>query len=86
GAEDNHYTRTIIRKVLVAAVARVFNPGIKFDNMMVLSGPQGMGKSTFIKKLGGDWYSDSLTTVQGKEAYEQLQGVWLLEMGEMMAT
>ncbi|MFA4037311.1 VapE domain-containing protein [Clostridioides difficile] len=86
GAEDNHYARTIIRKVLVAAVARVFNPGIKFDNMMVLSGPQGMGKSTFIKKLGGDWYSDSLTTVQGKEAYEQLQGVWLLEMGEMMAT
>ncbi|HBE9573223.1 TPA: hypothetical protein KNI37_003597 [Clostridioides difficile] len=86
GAEDNHYTRTIIRKVLVAAVARIFNPGIKFDNMMVLSGPQGMGKSTFIKKLGGDWYSDSLTTVQGKEAYEQLQGVWLLEMGEMMAT
>ncbi|MCC0782900.1 hypothetical protein IR152_07335 [Clostridioides sp. ES-S-0108-01] len=86
GAEDNHYTRTIIRKVLVAAVARVFNPGIKFDNMMVLSGPQGIGKSTFIKKLGGDWYSDSLTTVQGKEAYEQLQGVWLLEMGEMMAT
>lgn len=86
GAEDINYTRIIIRKVLVAAVARVFNPGIKFDNMMVLSGPQGIGKSTFIKKLGGDWYSDSLTTVQGKEAYEQLQGVWLLEMGEMMAT
>ncbi|MCC0696913.1 virulence-associated E family protein [Clostridioides sp. ES-S-0048-02] len=86
GAEDIHYTRIIIRKVLVAAVARVFNPGIKFDNMIVLSGPQGIGKSTFIKKLGGDWYSDSLTTVQGKEAYEQLQGVWLLEMGEMMAT
>ncbi|AKA68527.1 virulence-associated E family protein [Clostridium scatologenes] len=86
GAEDNNYVRTVTRKILVAAVARVFVPGIKFDNMPVLSGPQGIGKSTIIKKLGKDWYSDSLTTVSGKEAYEQLQGVWLLEMGEMMAT
>lgn len=86
GAEDNSYVRTVTRKILVAAVARVFNPGCKFDNMPVLSGPQGIGKSTIIKKLGREWYSDSLTTVSGKEAYEQLQGVWLLEMGEMMAT
>lgn len=86
GAEDNNYVRTITRKILVAAVARVFVPGIKFDNMPVLSGPQGIGKSTIIKKLGQDWYSDSLTTVNGKEAYEQLQGVWMIEMGEMMAT
>lgn len=86
GAEDNSYVRTVTRKILVAAVARVFMPGVKFDNMPVLSGPQGLGKSTIIKKLGREWYSDSLTTVSGKEAYEQLQGVWLLEMGEMMAT
>ncbi|WP_443660130.1 VapE domain-containing protein [Clostridium algidicarnis] len=86
GAEDNSYVRTVTRKIIVAAVARVFVPGIKFDNMPVLSGPQGIGKSTIIKKLGREWYSDSLTTVSGKEAYEQLQGVWLIEMGEMMAT
>ncbi|WP_331666974.1 virulence-associated E family protein [Clostridioides mangenotii] len=86
GAEDSEYTRVAARKVITAAVARVFVPGIKFDNMPVLSGPQGIGKSTLIKKLGQEWYSDSLTTVQGKEAYEQLQGVWVLEMGEMMAT
>jgi predicted P-loop ATPase len=86
GAEDNSYVRTVTRKTLVAAVARIFIPGIKFDNMTVLSGPQGIYKSTIIKKLGMEWYSDSLTTVSGKEAYEQLQGVWLLEMGEMMAT
>ena len=86
GAEDKVYIRTVTRKIIVAAVARVFVPGIKFDNMPVLSGPQGIGKSTLIKKLGKDWYSDSLTTVQGKEAYEQLQGVWMIEMGEMMAT
>ncbi|MEG2742371.1 MAG: virulence-associated E family protein [Clostridium sp.] len=86
GAEDNNYTRTVIRKVMAAAVARVFIPGVKFDNMLVLSGLQGIGKSTLIKKLGKNWYSDSLTTVNGKEAFEQLQGVWVLEMGEMMAT
>ena len=86
GAEDSNYTKTVTRKIIVAAVARVFNPGCKFDNMPVLSGKQGLGKSTIIKKLGQEWYSDSLTTVNGKEAYEQLQGVWILEMGEMMAT
>ncbi len=86
GAEDNSYVRVIAKKILVAAVARIYVPGIKFDNMPVLAGPQGIGKSTIIKKLGKDWFSDSLTTVNGKEAYEQLQGVWLLEMSEMMAT
>jgi len=86
GAEDSKYVRTVTRKVLVAAVARVFNPGCKFDNMLILSGKQGVGKSTIIKKLGKEWYSDSLSTVSGKDAYEQLQGVWILEMAEMMAT
>jgi len=86
GAEDCSYVRTVSKKVLAAAVARVFVPGIKFDNMLILSGKQGVGKSTIIKKLGKDWYSDSLSTVSGKEAYEQLQGVWILELAEMMAT
>ncbi|WP_434302644.1 VapE domain-containing protein [Clostridium botulinum] len=86
GAEDSNYVKTVTRKTLVGAVARIFVPGIKFDTMLVLSGPQGIGKSTIIKKLGKDWYSDSLTTVSGKEAYEQLQGFWLIEMGEMTAT
>lgn len=86
GAEDTSYVKTVTRKVLVAAVSRVFNPGCKFDNMLILSGKQGVGKSTIIKKLGKDWYSDSLSTVSGKDAYEQLQGVWILEMAEMMAT
>jgi len=86
GAEDSAYTRAITRKHMAAAVARVMEPGIKYDYMLTLSGPQGIGKSSFILILGGEWYSDSLTTVQGKEAYEQLQGCWLMEMGELMAT
>jgi DNA polymerase III delta prime subunit len=54
--------------------------------MLVLTGPQGIGKSTLIHTLGREWFSDSLSTVSGKEAYEQLQGVWLVEMGELTAT
>ncbi len=86
GAADNEYTRTVTRKMLVAAVARVMEPGCKFDNMLVLVGKQGQGKSYILKRLGRDWFSDSLTTVTGKEAYEQLQGSWILEMSELSAT
>lgn len=85
GAEDNKYTREITKKALVAAVARIFSPGIKYDNVLVMVGPQGCGKSSLLKKLGQDWFSDSLTTVQGKEAYEQIQGFWIIEMAELAA-
>lgn len=83
GAEDSTYTRTVTRKVMAAAVARIFQPGCKFDHMLTLRGAQGLGKSSFIGKLGGQWYSDTMTTVQGKEAYEQLQGTWIMEVGEL---
>lgn len=83
GAEDSPYTRAVTRKTLVAAVARIYRPGCKFDYMLTLRGVQGVGKSTLIAKLGGDWYSDSFTTLQGKEAYEQVQGVWIMEVGEL---
>lgn len=83
GAEDTPYTRAVTRKMLIAAVGRVVRPGIKFDNMVVLVGPQGVGKSYISKLLAKDWFSDSLTTVQGKEAYEQLRGAWIIEMAEL---
>ena len=83
GAEDNEYTRAVTRKTLVAAVARIFRPGCKFDYILVLRGKQGVGKSTLIAKLGGEWFSDTFTTLQGKEAYEQVQGVWIVEVGEL---
>lgn len=85
GAKDNMYTRTVTRKALVAAVARVFEPGIKFDTMLTLVGPQGCGKSQIVKRLGRDWFSDSLDSMRGKEAYEQLQGFWIIEVGELAA-
>lgn len=85
GAEDTEYTRAVTRKTLVAAIARVFAPGCKFDYMLTLSGKQGIGKSTLFDRLGGEWFSDSLTSVTGKESYEQLQSVWIMEIGELSA-
>ncbi|MFB7487833.1 virulence-associated E family protein [Bacillus subtilis] len=86
GAEDTEYVRAVTRKIFTAAVGRVLKPGVKFDNVLVMVGPQGVGKSFIIKKLGMGWHSDSITTVQGKEAYEQLQGAWLIELAELSAT
>lgn len=85
GAEDNAYSRAVIRKTLAAAVARIYEPGKKFDSVLILNGPQGIGKSTFFTKLGGKWFSDSLTIndMRDKAAAEKLQGYWLLELGEL---
>lgn len=83
GAVDSEYTRAVTRKAFVAAVARVFEPGIKFDYVLTLVGNQGIGKSAIIKKLGRNWFTDSFGTVQGKEAFEQIQGVWLVEIAEL---
>lgn len=83
GAEDNIYTRSVARKSLAAAVARVMTPGVKYDTMPILAGPQGIGKSTLLRMLGGRWFSDSLSTFEGKEACEMLQGIWINEVGEL---
>lgn len=86
GAEDTVYTREVTRKALLGAVARIMSPGCKHDHILVLVGPQGCRKSTTLAKLGKSWFSDSLYTLSGKDAYEQLQGYWIIEMGEMAAT
>lgn len=83
GAEDNVYTRAVMRKSLAAAVARAMAPGTKYDYMPIFAGPQGIGKSTFLRLLGKKWFSDSLQTFEGKEAAEMLQGTWINEIGEL---
>jgi len=85
GAEDSPYVRAVTRKELCAAYVRVHHPGSKFDTMLVLNGDQGIGKSTLIAKLGGEWYSDSLnlSDMNDKTAAEKLQGYWIMEIGEL---
>lgn len=85
GAEDNAYTRAVMRKSLVAAVTRAIKGSTKYDYMPILTGPQGIGKSTFLSVLGGAWFSDSLTTFEGKDAAELIQGTWINEIGELTA-
>ncbi|GIP57888.1 virulence-associated E family protein [Paenibacillus woosongensis] len=85
GAADTHYTRQVTRKMLLAAVTRLYRPGCKFDQMLVLVGPQGAGKSSLLAKLGRDWFSDSLRTFENKEAGEHLQNGWIFEIGELSA-
>ncbi len=87
GAEDSEYVRAVTVMHLVASVWRVFNPGCKYDYMLTLSGPQGIGKSTLIRYLCGDeYFNDSIAELKGKDTMEQLQGSWLIELGEMSAT
>ncbi|WP_434798296.1 VapE domain-containing protein [Terrisporobacter vanillatitrophus] len=85
GADDNPYVRAVTRKTLCAAVARIYEPGIKFDSILVLNGPQGIGKSTLFSVLGKKWYSDSLiiSDMKDKSSAEKLQGYWILELGEL---
>lgn len=85
GAADNLYTRAVTRKAFTAAVARAMTPGCKYDNMVILSGPQGIGKSTLLSIMAGDWFNDSIRTFEGKDASELLQGTWLVEVAELDA-
>ena len=85
GADDTPYVRAVTKKTFCAAVGRVFEPGIKFDSVLVLNGEQGLGKSTFFAIIGGKWYSDSLTIsdMKDKTAAEKLGGYWIMEIGEL---
>lgn len=85
GAKDRAYVRAVTRKAFTAAVARAMEPGCKYDTMLILAGPQGLGKSTFLDKMSRGWFNDGIRTFEGKEASELLQGVWLLEIQELDA-
>lgn len=85
-ADDTEYVRTVTRKTLAAAVARVYEPGVKYDCMLVLDGDQGIGKSTLFKELVGDeYFSDSLqlSDMDSKAAAEKIQGFWICEIAEL---
>lgn len=79
------YLQLVGRYLVLGLVARVMEPGCKFDYCVVLEGKGGLYKSTALKTLvGRRWFSDTRFDVQkNKEAQEQVQGVWLYELGEL---
>lgn len=83
GCVDNIYTREAAKLSMVAAVRRAITGGIKWDYMPIFIGPQGIGKSTFLKILGREWFNDSLSSFDGKEACEVIQGSWIVEVSEL---
>lgn len=78
------YLMAISRKVLVAAVARIYDPGCKFDYVMVLEGNQGEGKSTTLQILASaPWFTDGLGDIHNKDVVDQMTGKWIIELGEL---
>lgn len=88
GADENTYTKEIMRLLMLAAIHRVYEPGCKFEIMVCLVGGQGAGKSTFFRFLAihDEWFSDDLKRMDDENVYRKLQGHWIIEMSEMMAT
>ena len=84
GAEDTPLTRAQTRKWMVGAVARAFSPGCKFDHIMTFTGPQGVGKSTFLSTIAGEWFSDSFSFAHDDKAkIEDITGAWIVEISEL---
>lgn len=85
GAQDNPYVRAVTRSALVAGVARIFTPGVKYDYMPVLVGAQGIGKSRFVELLGRERWYTTLEHVGWKDDRERLLGMWQVEVPELAA-
>jgi len=83
GAADIPYNAVVARKWLIAAVARIYEPGCKADNVLILEGEQGLYKSTALKVLGGEWFTDAPFRLGDKDAYIVIRGKWLVELAEL---
>ena len=88
GAEVNDTNEKYLRTFMLGAVNRVFHPGCKFELMLVLVGGQGAGKTTFIRFLAlePEWFTDDVSKLDDKEIYHRLNGHWICELSEMVAT
>lgn len=86
GTDANAYTAHIGQSLLVSSIARIFKPGCKVDEMVVLEGGQGLGKSTCVAELFGfDWYLETSEPPTTKDFYVTIQGNTVVEIGEMQS-
>ncbi len=84
GAKDTRLNRAMTRKWMAAAVARIFEPGIKFDHVLTLAGPQGTGKSTLLATLAEKWFSDTFSfSMDNRQQREAIQAKWIVEAAEL---
>lgn len=83
GAEKNEYTKRVGVNFFVSLVARVLNPGCKADCMVILEGPQGLGKTKLLEILGGKYYSENTAEFGSKDFYQNLDGSWIIEIAEL---
>jgi putative DNA primase/helicase len=84
GAEDNAYTRAVGRKMFVAAVKRIYEPGCYYAQLVILEGKQRIYKSRLVKEMGGNWYASiHLKTHDTKTVVEEMKGKWILEIEEL---
>lgn len=84
GAEPKSYATLVGPKWMIAAVARIYSPGCKVDNVLILEGQQGLRKSTALKVLANpQWFSDTPFHIGSKDAFLAMQGVWVVELAEL---
>ncbi|MCR5127251.1 MAG: virulence-associated E family protein [Lachnospiraceae bacterium] len=88
GVDEDEYSESVMTLLLTAGVKRIYEPGCKYDIMVCLVGGQGAGKSTFFRflALNDDWFSDDLKRIDDEQVYRKMQGHWIIEMSEMLAT
>ena len=84
--EDNDYHREVSRMIFYGGIHRLYQPGCKFDYMPILIGKQGCGKSSVVKWLAlHDAYYGDISSIEGKDALENIQGIWICELSELLA-
>ncbi|WP_280378026.1 VapE domain-containing protein [Pseudomonas sp. BN515] len=84
-AGNDEYPGAVGMRYLISAVARVMVPGAKADCVIILEGEQGLNKSSALGVLGGEWYMDTPIDLGNKDAYQQIQGMWIVELAELDA-
>lgn len=87
GAEDSDYNYEVMKVYMLGAISRAYYPGCKFDYSLILYGPQGFGKSEFLRHLAicSEWFNDNFNTFEGDKAIEKISGMWIIEMAELKA-